>query len=238
MRGLKKAKSDVSVFMVSVINTAVTRQLFLLKRELKDMRIITCHIGNGASLCAIKDGASVMTTMGYTLLDGLVMGNRSGSIDPGLIIELIDSGVYTTTNLSAVLNNDSGLKGISGISNDMRKVFEASEQGSKRASLAVEIYVNSLAANIAALVPRLGRLDALVFAGGVGENSAAVRKAVCEQLGFLGCYVDDKANEVASENLKTGAHQDISTDSAPVRTIVVKTNEELAIARDCLQFIN
>ena len=209
----------------------------LLKRELKDMRIITCHIGNGGSLCAIKDGASLMTTMGYTPLDGLVMGNRSGAIDPGLIIALIDTGKYSAKSLSNVLNNESGLKGISGISNDMRQVIEASRNGSKRASLAIEIYVNSLAANIAALVPRLGRIDALVFTGGIGENCAPVREAVCAQLGFLGCLIDEKSNNEASEKVRTGVHQDISTEIAQVRTLVVKTNEEVAIARDCLQFL-
>jgi acetate kinase len=209
----------------------------VLKRELKDMRVITCHIGNGGSLCAIKDGASIMTTMGYTPLDGLVMGNRSGAIDPGLIIALIDTGKYTAKSLSNVLNNESGLKGISGISNDMRLVLEASQNGSRRARLAVEIYVNSLASNIAALVPRLGRLDSLVFTGGIGENCAPIREAVCAQLGFFGCFIDEKSNNDASEKVRSGVHQDISTDIAQVRTLVVKTNEELAIARDCLQFL-
>jgi acetate kinase len=208
-----------------------------LKRELKDMRIITCHIGNGGSLCAIKDGASLMTTMGYTPLDGLVMGNRSGSIDPGLIIDLIDTGKYTAKELSNVLNNESGLKGISGISNDMRQILEASKNGSKRAGLAVEMYVNSMAANIAALVPRLGRLDVLVFTGGIGENSAEIREAVCAQLGFLGCFINQDGNTEASDKVRSGEHQDISTDIASVRTLVVKTNEELAIARECVPFL-
>lgn len=208
-----------------------------LNRELKNLRVITCHIGNGASLCAIKDGASMMTTMGYTPLDGLVMGNRCGALDPGLIIELIGSGKYTAQSLSKVLNTESGLKGLSGISNDMRKVQEAAENGSPRASLAIEIYVNSLAANIAALVPRLGKLDVLVFAGGVGENSPVIRESVCSQLGFLGCIVDAHANQRAAQGLQANGVEDISGEGATVKTLVLKTNEELAIARDCLQFL-
>src|SRR5262249_14125135 len=142
-------------------------------------RMVTCHIGNGASLCAVKDGKSIMTTMGFTPLDGLVMGTRSGSIDPGILVHLLQHHHCTIDELDDVLNHQSGLKGISGISSDMRDIEKSMETGNQRAKLTFDIYVERLAASIASLVPSLGGLDVLVFAAGVGENSIFARSAAC-----------------------------------------------------------
>lgn len=191
-------------------------------------RIITCHIGNGASLCAIQDGKSIMTTMGYTPLDGLVMGTRGGSIDPGILLFLIQHKHYTVAELDDVLNHESGLLGLSGFSSDMRDIEHAMADDNTRAQLAFDIYVNHLASSISSLVPGLGGLDVLVFAGGVGENSAQVRTAVCKQLEFLGVIIDQEKN-LACKN-----DSNISSDEAPITTLVVRTREDLQIATECI----
>ena len=202
----------------------------LAGKDLNQLRIINCHLGNGGSLCAIKDGASIMTTMGYTPLEGLVMGTRSGSIDPGIIIHFIQHKKYSAEDLLKILNKESGLKGISGVSGDMRDIQKAAKEGNERAKLAFDIYVQSVSTNICALLPRLSGVDVLAFAGGIGENSLAVRAAVCAQLGFLGVQIDSALNE------NTDKDCDISDKRASIRTFVIHTNEELAIARECLKF--
>jgi acetate kinase len=202
----------------------------LIGKDLNQLRIINCHLGNGGSLCAIKHGASVMTTMGYTPLEGLVMGTRSGSIDPGIIIHFIQHKKYSAEALLKVLNKESGLKGISGISGDMRDIQTAAKDGNQRAKLAFDIYVQSVSTNICALLPRLSGVDVLIFAGGIGENSPDVRSAVCAQLDFLGVKIDVALNQ------STVRDCDISDKQSDIRTFVIHTNEELAIARECLKF--
>ncbi|HEY9758358.1 MAG TPA: acetate kinase [Oculatellaceae cyanobacterium] len=202
----------------------------LLEKEADELRIINCHLGSGGSLCAIKHGESVMNTMGFTPLEGLVMGTRCGSIDPGIILHLLNKPGYTAQDLERELNKESGLKGISGISGDMREIAKAAEEKNPRASLAIEIYVRSVSSGIAAMLPLLGGLDVLSFAGGIGENSASIRLAVVERLKFLGIEVDSERNNANAEDRK------ISTAKSSVETLVIHTNEELEIASECLQF--
>jgi acetate kinase len=190
-------------------------------------RMINCHLGAGASLCAIKNGASVMTTMSFTPLDGLVMKTRSGSIDAGVLLHLMRKSIYSADKLDQALNGESGLKGISGLSGDMRELIQDAGSGNKRAQLALEMFVNSVASNIAALVTCLGGLDALIFTAGIGENSAEVRSMICKKLAFLGVELDEKQNADAAEDKL------ISASSSQIQCLVIHTREDLLIAREC-----
>lgn len=198
----------------------------LLGKELALLRLITCHLGNGCSLAAIRQGQSVDTTMGFTPLEGLMMGTRSGSVDPGILIHLLRQG-YDAEKLDEILNRASGLKGISGVSGDLRQVMTAIEEGNSRSKIAFDAYVHSLRRNIGAMLSSLGGLDALVFTGGVGENSAAVRAAACEAFGFLGLELDQK------KNAQSPADADIATADSAVRVLIVQAQEDWAIAQEC-----
>ena len=193
-------------------------------------RIITCHLGSGGSLCATRESKSIMTTMGYTPLAGLVMRTRCGSIDPGIILHLLHEKRFSVDELLLVLDEESGLKGISGLSGDMREIETEVAAGNERAKLALDIYEQNLAANISALVPTLGGLDALVFTGGIGENSPQVRSLTCERLRFLGVELDGQKNRAAQRD-----DRNISSDRATVATLVIPAREDLAVARECLQ---
>lgn len=199
----------------------------LLHRELNNLRLIICHLGNGCSLTAVRDGISIETTMGFTPLEGLMMGSRCGSIDPGILIHLLRQEQYTVDQLDQVLNKGSGLLGVSGVSADLRQIEQAIADGNDRAQLALDIYLHRLRAAIAALLPSLGGLDALVFTAGVGENSARVRSATCEGLGFLGLAIDAQRNQSRPQD------QDIATADSTVRVLVIHTQEDWAIAQDC-----
>ena len=199
----------------------------ILSRELKELRLITCHLGNGCSLAAIRDGHSIDTTMGFTPLDGLMMGSRSGSVDPGILIYLMRQQGYTADQLDRALNLGSGLKGISGVSADMRQIVSAIAQDNSRSQLALNIYVHRLRSCIGAMLASLGGLDALVFTAGVGENSALVRTAACEAFGFLGLKLDPEKNTGSPED------RDIATADSTVRVLVIHTQEDWAIAKDC-----
>lgn len=199
----------------------------ILSRELKELRLITCHLGNGCSLAAIRDGHSIDTTMGFTPLDGLMMGSRSGSVDPGILIYLMRQQGYTADQLDRALNLGSGLKGISGVSADMRQIVSAIAQDNSRSQLALDIYVHRLRSCIGAMLASLGGLDALVFTAGVGENSALVRTAACEAFGFLGLKLDPEKNTGSPED------RDIATADSTVRVLVIHTQEDWAIAKDC-----
>src|SRR5213594_321258 len=166
----------------------------LLRRDLNSLKLVTCHLGNGCSLAAIQEGHSIDTTMGFTPLEGLMMGTRSGSVDPGILTYLIREGRLQAQEIDDVLNKESGLLGISGISGDMREILAAMKQGHARSKLAFDIYVHRLQAGIGAMVAVLGGIEVLVFTAGVGENSAEVRDATCRQLAFLGLKLDDAAN--------------------------------------------
>ncbi len=194
-------------------------------RALDDLRIVTAHLGNGASLAAVAGGRSVDTTMGLTPLEGLVMGTRSGDIDPGMFSFLIGAGAGDAGEITSALNTKSGLLGLSGVSNDMRTVLAAAEGGDENAQLALDVFYYRLAKYIAALVVPLGGLDILVFTGGIGENDSACRAAVIERLGFLGLQLDPEANRVRGQAARI-------TPAGPVTAWVVPTDEELIIARD------
>jgi acetate kinase len=183
----------------------------LLGRDLTELRLISCHLGNGCSLAAIKFGRCIDTTMGFTPLDGLMMGTRCGSIDPGIILHLLREGEYTVTELDRILNSESGLLGVSGVSNDLREIDKAIELGNTRAKLALDIYIDRLAAKISALLPNLGGIDALIFTAGVGENHAGIRAAVAAKLAFLGIEIDPTLNTEACAS--SGDDRDLASNS-------------------------
>jgi len=202
----------------------------LLKRDLKTLRLITCHLGNGCSLAAIRGGHSIDTTMGFTPLEGLMMGTRSGSIDPGILTYLLRRGRLQPEEIDDLLNRKSGLLGISGLSSDMRDVLAAIKQGHSRARLAFDIYVHRLQAGIGAMAAVLGGIDALVFTAGVGENSPEVREAACKPLSFLGLKLDEAANA------QTSADADIGTAGSQARVLLIRAQEDWAIAQECWEF--
>jgi len=208
---------------------AAVRQLGL---DPRDHALVTAHLGNGCSCAAVRDGKSVDTTMGLTPLEGVVMGTRSGSIDPAVIGHMARTLGQPAEAILDVLNKKSGLLGLSGLSNDMRTLQEAADAGHPRARLAIDVFCYVLAKSIAALVVPLGRLDALVFTGGIGENSAAVRFGVVSQLGFLGLAVDPAAN--ATHGRTQGGR--ITVGLLP-QAAVVPTNEERMIALDTAELV-
>jgi acetate kinase len=187
-------------------------------------RVVSCHLGAGASLCAIRDGTSVETTMGFTPLEGLVMATRSGSVDPGLVLWLLEHEGVDVAELGHALEHESGLLGLGGTA-DMRRLLELAEAGDEAATLARDVYVHRLAASIAAMAASLGGLDVLVFTGGVGERSATVRRLAAERLGFLGVAVDPERNEAPELDA------DLSAPNAEAATLVVEAREDLEMAR-------
>lgn len=203
---------------------ASRRAASLIGRPLGSLRIVTCHLGAGASLAAVAGGVSVDTTMGFTPLDGLVMATRSGSVDPGLVLWLEEHVGMPSAELASALEHRSGLLGLAG-SADLRAVLAAEEDGEADAVLAVTVYLHRLRAGVAAMAAALGGLDALVFTGGVGEGSATVRARAVDGLGFLGVAVDPEANEAGAPD------RDIGARGAPARTVVVAAREDLEIAR-------
>jgi acetate kinase len=198
----------------------------LLGKNLPSLRLVTCHLGNGCSLAAIRHGESIDTTMGFTPLDGLMMGTRSGSVDPGILTYLMRAQNLTGETLDDLLNKKSGLLGISGISGDMRQIVSAMNKGNDRAKLAFDIFVHRLQAGIGSMVAALGGLDALVFTAGIGENSPELRQAACANFNFLGVQLDP------AKNISPHLDQDISTSSSSVRVLVVQAQEDWSIARD------
>jgi acetate kinase len=200
------------------------RALELLEREAAGLRIVSCHLGAGASLCAIADGRSLDTTMGFTPLEGLVMATRSGSVDPGMLLWLAGQEDLTIAELEDALEHRSGLLGLAG-SADMREITARAETGDESARLALDVYLHRLRAGIAAMAASLGGLDALVFTGGVGERSAQVRSRAAAGLGFLDISVDETANRDAS------GEADVSATAARVRTLVIPAREDVEIAR-------
>ena len=204
----------------------------VLGRPLGDLRLIVLHLGNGASAAAVDGGRSVSTSMGLTPLEGLVMGTRSGDLDPAVLLHLQRVGGFDAAGLDDLLNRSSGLKGLGGHS-DMRDLIGAAEQGDAAAALAFEVYIRRLKKYIGAYAAELGGLDALVFTAGVGENSALVRARAVEGLGFLGITLDDALNGGSSSEPRL-----ISPSESPVAVLVVPTNEELQIARETMGVIN
>jgi acetate kinase len=199
----------------------------LLGKDLNSSKLVTCHLGNGCSLAAIREGRSVDTTMGFTPLEGLMMGTRSGSVDPGILTYLMRQGKLTATQLDDLLNKKSGLLGVSGLSGDMREILAAVSKGNERAKLAFDIYVHRLQSGIGAMIGVLGGIGALVFTAGVGENSPEVRAAACDNFAFLGVRIDRR------KNAQPTLDQDISAPDATVRTLVIRAQEDWMIARAC-----
>jgi acetate kinase len=189
----------------------------------RDLRVVTCHLGAGASLAAVRDGRSVDTTMGFTPLEGLVMATRSGSVDPGLLLWLLEREAMSEREMAAALEHSSGLAGLAGTP-DMRQVLARADAGDGDARLALEVYVHRLRGGIAAMAAALGGLDAVVFTGGVGERSSTVRAMACDGLGFLGVELDPRRNEETSGDSRIGA------DAASVAALVVAAREDIEIA--------
>lgn len=199
----------------------------MLGQDLARLRLITCHLGNGSSLAAIRDGQSIDTTMGFTPLEGLMMGTRSGSIDPGILTHLMRRAHLTGEQIDEMLNKKSGLLGISGVSGDMREIVAAMNQGHARAKLAFEIFVHRLRAGIGAMAAALGGVDALIFSAGIGENSPEVRARTCAGLTFIGVRLDGEKNRKATPDA------DISAGGSSVGVLVIRAQEDWAIAREC-----
>lgn len=203
----------------------------LLGKNLRSLKLVSCHLGNGCSLAAIQSGVSIDTTMGFTPLEGLMMGTRSGSIDPGILIYLLRERNLNAQGLDDLLNKHSGLLGISGRSGDMREIVSGMNSGDHRAKLAFDIFVHRLQSAIGSMTATLGGLDALIFTGGIGENSAEVREASCGNLNFLGIIVD------AAKKVSSAADRDIATAASRVRILVIRAQEDWAIARACWQLL-
>jgi acetate kinase len=199
----------------------------LLGKEPDSINLVSCHLGNGCSLAAIAGGRSIDTTMGFTPLEGLMMGTRSGSVDPSILTYLIREEQMTGQQLDEILNEKSGLLGISGVSSDMRQILAAMKSGSDRAKLAFEIFVHRLRSGIGSMVAALGGLDALIFTAGIGENSPEVREAACARFGYLGLNLD------LDKNRQSPVDQDIAARDSKVRVLVIRAQEEWAIARQC-----
>jgi acetate kinase len=201
----------------------------LLKHDIAELKIVSCHLGNGCSLCAIDGGKSVDTTMGFTPLEGLMMGTRAGSIDPGILTHLLQTGDAKPDELDSILNHQCGLLGVSGASSDMRDVVEAMNKGNDRAKLAFEIFVHRLVSCIGAMAASLGGIDVLVFTAGIGENSAEVRNEACAKLRFLGIELDAGMNSTVKPD------RDISARSSKTPVLVIAAQEDWSIARECLR---
>ncbi|WP_289291024.1 MULTISPECIES: acetate kinase [Bacteroides] len=195
------------------------------------LKLITCHIGNGGSIAAIKDGKCIDTTMGLTPLEGLMMGTRSGDIDAGAVAFIMDKEGLTTTGVSNLLNKKSGVLGISGVSSDMRELEAAVAEGNPKAILAENMYFYRIKKYIGAYAAALGGVDVILFTGGVGENQASCRAGVCEGLEFMGVKIDAEKNKVRGEEAI------ISTDDSKVKIVVIPTDEELLIASDTMTVV-
>jgi acetate kinase len=208
------------------------RSQVLLGRPREETRLVTCHLGNGASMCAIDHGRSVDTSMGFTPLEGLLMGTRCGDLDPAVIFHIMHKEDLTEQQASTLLNKHSGLYGVSGLSNDMAELLAAEAKGHEGAALAIAIFCYRVRKYVAAYAGVMEGVDAIIFTGGIGENAPRVRELSLAGLAFMGVAVDPARNAAA-----VGKEADISTDGARVRTLVIPTNEELIIARDTLRLV-
>ncbi|GKV64820.1 MULTISPECIES: acetate kinase [unclassified Sporosarcina] len=204
----------------------------ILNRPLEDTRLISCHLGNGASIAAVKGGKSVDTSMGFTPLAGVIMGTRSGNIDPALIPYMMERTEQTADEVVNVLNKKSGLLGLSGFSSDLRDITEAAEQGNERAQLALDVFTDRIHQHIGQYAAGMGGVDAIIFTAGIGENSAIVREKVMNGLEFMGVYFDPSLNNVR------GQEAYISFPHSPVKVLIIPTNEEIMLARDTVRIAN
>ncbi|APC08062.1 acetate/propionate family kinase [Neomoorella thermoacetica] len=207
------------------------RAAAIVGKPLEELKVITCHLGNGSSITAIKNAKSYDTSMGFTPLAGLTMGTRCGDIDPAIVPFLIEKEGYTPAEMDQVMNRRSGVLGVSGLSSDFRDIEAAMAEGNDRARLAWEVFVHSAKKYIGAYAALLNGLDILVFTAGLGENSIAAREAICRDMDYLGIKIDPEKNQVR------GQEREITAAGARVRTFVIPTNEELMIARDTLALV-
>ena len=195
--------------------------------EPKGKKIITCHVGNGGSITAVKDGKSVDTSMGLTPTEGLMMGTRCGDVDPGALIFLMDKHNLSSKDMLNMVNKESGLAGVSGVSSDMREITAAAKQGNEKAILSLEMYEQRITKYVGAFAAEMGGVDIIVFTGGVGEHQSSTRANVCNPLRFMGVEIDDAANDA-----NNGDEGIISTPNSAVKVVVIPTDEEYMIAKD------
>jgi acetate kinase len=204
----------------------------ILGKDSNNFKVITCHLGNGASITAVKDGKCINTSMGFTPLEGLVMGTRSGDIDPAIISFLAEKEGISVDAVNTILNKKSGVMGISGVSSDFRDLETAAEEGNQRAELAIKVFAHRVKFYIGAYIAELNGADAIVFTAGVGENDIGMRSLILQEMDHLGIRLDEKANDVR------GKERIISTEDSKVKVLLVPTNEELMIARDTYHIIS
>ena len=202
------------------------RAAVVMGKPLEELKIVTCHLGNGSSVCAVDKGKSVDTSMGFTPLEGLAMGTRCGSIDPALVGYIIDKEGLDTKAINDVMNKKSGVLGVSGVSSDFRDLLAAADAGNDRAQLGIDMFCYQVKRYIGAYAAAMGGIDIIVFTAGIGENNGMFRKKMVDGLCFMGVEIDDEKNKIRGKEI------DISTASAKVRTMIIPTNEELAIARE------
>lgn len=205
----------------------VQRLATLMGKNVEDLKVVSCHLGNGSSVTAINGGKSVDTTMGYTPADGLIMGTRCGSMDPTVVEHMANFENLSLSEVMSVLNKKSGFLGISGVSSDTREVEAAANDGNKRAQLALEVLEYQIQKYIGSFAAAMNGLDAIIFTGGIGENSDTVRKAVCSNMDFFGIKLDDSKNQTVNHS-----EGEISADDSKVKVYIIPTNEELMMARD------
>lgn len=207
----------------------------LMGRPIEELKIVTCHLGNGSSITAVKNGKSVDTSMGFTPLEGLPMGTRCGTIDPAIIMFLMEKENMTYQQINHYLNKESGVLGISGVSSDFRDLEAAAREGNERAKLALDIFAYSIKKYIGAYAAAMGGLDCVVFTAGIGENNPYIRQKACEGLEFLGIKIDEEKNQRMVGRM--GREGEISTADSKVKVLVVPTNEELMIARETVELV-
>jgi len=208
------------------------RAAAMLGKPIDDLKLISCHMGNGSSICAIEGGKSIDTSMGFTPLVGLPMGTRCGDLDSGVIQYLMNKYGYSIDEMMTILNKKSGVLGVSGISSDFRDLDNAADEGNKDAKLALDLFHYDVAKVVGSYVAAMNGVDAIIFTAGIGENSKSTRAAICEYFTYLGCKVDSEANSKRGEEIV------ISTPDSKVKLLVIPTNEELVIARDTKEIIN
>lgn len=207
------------------------RLIELLGKQNAESKVIVCHLGNGSSVTAVKDGKSVDTSMGFTPLDGLIMGTRSGSLDPAIVQYLAGKLSVSLDEVLSILNKKSGVAGVSGVSSDFRDLDQASRDGNERADIALKMFAYRTAQFVGAYAASLNGVDAIAFTAGIGENNAKMREEICTYLGYLGVELDPAANAVRGEEIR------ISTEQSKVAVYVIPTNEELAIARETVALV-
>jgi acetate kinase len=203
----------------------------VLGKDIKDLKIVTCHLGNGSSICAIDGGKSIDTSMGLTPLEGIMMGTRCGSIDPAIVSFIMDKEGITAKKMDDIMNKNSGVLGISGISSDFRDVESKIKEGNERAALAIDMFCYQVSKYIGAYAVAMGGLDAIVFTAGIGENNGVLRAKMCINLKFMGVELDSELNS------QRGNEMDVSTKDAKVRVLSIPTNEELVIALDTKEIV-